>query len=581
MKRANCTIISGSAIILFLLISCQARDVKNTASTKSGVRSAQDIRVKEEYVIDSLSDNLPALKDKYAELFLTGNVISAGDLDNKRFDVLKKHFNTLTAENAMKPLYLQREKGNFTFEAADKIVDAVVAAGMKMHGHTLAWHNQSGAWMNPAGISRDEAIENLVNHAKTVAAHFKGRVISWDVLNEAVIDNPPNPEDWRASLRQSPWLQAIGPDYVEIVFKAAREADDDALLYYNDYNLDNQSKAQAVYNMVKEINEKNRGADGRPLIDGVGMQGHYRVSTNIDNVEKSLEKFISLGLEVSVTELDIQAGANAALLEAQSLEQGIVYARLFSLFSRHADHIGRVTIWGLDDGKSWRSQTNPTLLDAELKTKPAFFGALDPEKFLAENEAQLVRETKEAFAPHGSPAPGRFDDPAWDKAPDILIDQYLMAWQGASGTARVLWDERCLYARITVRNAELNRTNSSLHEQDSVEVFIDEQNQKTRSIQNDDGQYRVNFENERSFSRPELEAGFDSAASVSEKSYTVIMQIPFRTITPQAGMRIGFDLQINGASERGLRQSIAVWNDVSGNSFQDTSGYGLLRLEAK
>ncbi|HCC38132.1 MAG TPA: hypothetical protein DEQ14_11275, partial [Treponema sp.] len=198
MKRANCTIISGSAIILFLLISCQARDVKNAASTKSGVRSAQDIRVKEEYVIDSLSDNLPALKDKYAELFLTGNVISAGDLDNKRFDVLKKHFNTLTAENAMKPLYLQREKGNFTFEAADKIVDAVVAAGMKMHGHTLAWHNQSGAWMNPAGISRDEAIENLVNHAKTVAAHFKGRVISWDVLNEAVIDNPPNPEDWRA-----------------------------------------------------------------------------------------------------------------------------------------------------------------------------------------------------------------------------------------------------------------------------------------------------------------------------------------------------------------------------------------------
>jgi len=258
------------------------------------------------------------LTDRYGSFFLVGNVISPRDLDDldgSRFNMLKEHFNILTAENAMKPLYLQREKGVFTFDTADRLVNAALEAGVKMHGHTLAWHQQSPEWMNSEGVNRGEAIENLVAHAKTVAAHFRGRVISWDVLNEAFIDNPPNPHDWRASLRQSPWHKAIGPEYVEIAFRAAREADPGSLLYYNDYNMDNRSKALAVYNMVKELNENNPNVGGRPLIDGVGMQGHYRINTNLDNVAASLERFASLGVEVSITELDVTAGENAALTE--------------------------------------------------------------------------------------------------------------------------------------------------------------------------------------------------------------------------------------------------------------------------
>jgi endo-1,4-beta-xylanase len=525
----------------------------------------------------ALDENLMPLKDAYRAVFPVGNVVSPNDINSHRFDILKKHFSILTAENAMKPLYLQREKGVFSFESADKMTDAVLAAGLAMHGHTLVWHQQSPEWMNREGISREEAVENLVTHIKTVAAHFRGRVISWDVLNEAFIDNPPSPGDWRASLRHSPWFKAIGPEYVELVFQAAREADPDAKLYYNDYNMDNQNKALAVYNMVKELNE-NYSVNGRPLIDGTGMQGHYRVNTNIDNVARSLERFISLGLEVSITELDVQAGANAVLSEAQSLEQGLALARLFALFKKHAANIGRVTIWGLDDGTSWRSQTNPTLFTRELITKPAFYAALDPAAFIAQNESKLVKECKQADAVYGSPPLDSTVSPLWDRAPVIPVDQYLMAWQGASGTAQVLWDEDALYVRLQAQNAALNKANPAAYEQDSVEIFIDEGNHKLPYLQDGDGQYRVNFDNERTCSPLSFMEGFQSAASVAPNAYTVVMKIPFKTIQPAENTLIGFEAQINGASERGIRQSVAVWNDVSGNSFQDTSGYGVLRL---
>ena len=517
------------------------------------------------------------LKEQYKSLFSVGNVISPRDLDTERFELLKQHFDILTAENAMKPLYIQREKGVFTFETSDRLVNAVLEAGMKMHGHTLAWHQQSPEWINREGISREEAVENLITHAKTVAAHFRGRVISWDVLNEAIIDNPPNPDDWKASLRQSPWLKAIGPEYVQIVFRAAREADPEAKLYYNDYNMNNQSKALAVYNMVKEINEKNPDTGGRPLIDAIGMQGHYRLKTDIDDVTASLKRFASLGVGVSITELDVQAGANSILTDTQAIEQGAVYARLFALFREHAAGIGRVTIWGLDDGTSWRKETSPVLFDRNLQAKPAFFGALNPAAFLAENSAILPKESLAADARYGSPALD-ITDPLWESAPAIPINQYIMAWQGAHGSARTLWDEHYLYVSVTVDNAELNKANPAAHEQDSVEIFIDEGNHKSDSIQNDDGQYRINFDNEQSFNPPSLAEGFESRVFVSDRSYSVTAKIPFRTIKPRENMIIGFDLQINGASPHGIRQSIAVWNDISGSAFQDPSGYGRLIL---
>jgi endo-1,4-beta-xylanase len=284
----------------------------------------------------------------YKKDFLIGNAIAAEDMEGVRLDLLKKHFNVMTAGNAMKPDALQPSKGNFTFEDADKLVDKVLAEGFKMHGHTLVWHQQSPAWLNTKvdasgnaiPLSREEALTNLRTHIKTVVEHYGNKVISWDVVNEGMNDNPTNPADWKASLRQSPWYQAIGPDYIEEAFLAAREVLDahpdwDVKLYYNDYNDDNQSKSKAIYYMVKELNEKYaKTHPGKLLIDGVGMQAHYSLSTNPTNVELSLERFISLGVEVSITELDVQAGSDFKLTDEMQKHRDI-YTHSYLIYIRN------------------------------------------------------------------------------------------------------------------------------------------------------------------------------------------------------------------------------------------------------
>ena len=535
----------------------------------------------------SIQKDLTPIKDVYKDYFLYGNAISIEDMQGIRLELLKMHHNTVTAGNAMKPLYLQSTKGNFNFTAADQLVDKAIAEGMKVHGHTLVWHQQSPTWMNQKEddtyLGREEALENLRTHIKTVMEHFGDKVISWDVLNEAMNDNPPKPSDWRASLRQSPWYHAIGDDYVEQAFLAAREVLDahpewDIKLYYNDYNDDNQNKATAIYNMVKELNENYAKKNpGKLLIDGVGMQGHYSINTNPANVELSLQRFISLGVEVSITELDIMTGNNFELSEKQANAQGFLYAQLFNIFRKYSDNIARVTVWGMDDGTSWRASQNPTVFDKNLQAKPAYYGVIDPDKFIKENAVDTADANK-STAKYGTPKIDGTMDAAWKNAPELQINRYQLAWQGATGTARVLWDDKNLYVLFQVSDAQLDKGSANAWEQDSVEAFVDENNAKTTFYEEDDGQFRVNYENTATFNPEGIEGGFKSAVSVSGTNYTVEMQIPFRTITPKAGMQIGFDVQINDGKD-GARQSVATWNDLTGNGYQDPSVLGVITLE--
>ncbi|GAA0135205.1 hypothetical protein YSY43_20450 [Paenibacillus sp. YSY-4.3] len=541
--------------------------------------------------IDIQKDLLP-IKDAYSSNFLIGNAISAEDLDGVRLELLKMHHNVATAGNAMKPDAMQPTKGNFTFDAADAMVNKILAEGMQMHGHVLVWHQQSPAWMNTTTdgsgntvpLSRDEALANLRAHIRTVVEHFGDRVISWDVVNEAMNDNPPNPSDWKEALRKAPWYQAIGPDYIEQAFLAAREVLDekgwDIKLYYNDYNDDNQNKAEAIYSMVKEINENYAQAHpGKLLIDGVGMQGHYSVNTNPVNVELSLEKFISLGVEVSVTELDIQAGSNYQLSDQLANAQGYLYAELFKIYKKHADHIARVTFWGLDDATSWRASSNPLLFDKNLQAKPAYYGVINPDKFIEDHQPE-TGNANQSTAKFATPVIDGTVDAVWNDTPGMPINRYQMAWQGANGVAKALWDDKNLYVLIQVSDSQLDKSSANVWEHDSVEVFLDENNGKTSFYQDDDGQYRINFANETSFNPLSLAVGFESAVKVSGSNYTVEMKIPFKSITPANNMKIGFDAQINDAKD-GARQSVAAWNDTTGNGYQDTSVYGVLSLIGK
>ncbi|WP_336789201.1 endo-1,4-beta-xylanase [Paenibacillus sp. MMO-177] len=540
-----------------------------------------------------IQKDLAPLKDVYKNDFLIGNAISAEDLEGTRLELLKMHHNVVTAGNAMKPDALQPTKGNFTFTAADAMVDKVLAEGMKMHGHVLVWHQQSPAWLNTkkdannntVPLGRDEALVNLKTHIQTVMKHFGNKVISWDVVNEAMNDNPSNPADYKASLRQTPWYQAIGPDYVEQAFLAAREVLDDhqdwnIKLYYNDYNDDNQNKATAIYNMVKDINDRYAAAhNGKLLIDGIGMQGHYNINTNPENVKLSLEKFISLGVEVSVSELDVTAGTNYTLPENLSTAQAYLYAQLFKLYKEHADHIARVTFWGMDDNTSWRAENNPLLFDKNLQAKPAYYGVIDPDKYIKDHAPQ-AKDANQAEAQYGTPVIDGTVDSVWSKAQSIPVNRYQMAWQGATGTAKALWDDQNLYVLVQVSDTQLNKANNNAWEQDSVEVFLDQNNGKTTFYQSDDGQYRVNFDNETSFSPPSIAAGFESQTKKTANSYTVELKIPLTAVTPANQKKLGFDVQINDATD-GARTSVAAWNDTTGNGYQDTSVYGELTLAGK
>ena len=249
-------------------------------------------------------DTARALYPIYSSSFPLGNIVSPGDVGGVRFNLLKRHFNTATAENHMKPNYLAPSSpaGAYRFSAADTMVDAVLDAGLTMHGHTLVWHQQTPSWMNSAGMNREQALSNLTNYVTAVVTHYKDRLVSWDVVNEAMRDGLNSTEsggDWKNCLRKdSPWYIAIGPDYIEEAFKAARVADPKVKLYYNDYSLNNAQKAQAVYNMVCDINSRYANVEGRPLVDGIGMQSHHHLGTDPETVAASINLFSLAGVEM-------------------------------------------------------------------------------------------------------------------------------------------------------------------------------------------------------------------------------------------------------------------------------------------
>lgn len=529
--------------------------------------------------------NLTPIKDVYADYFLIGNAVGDADFDGYRLDLLKRHHNVVTAENAMKPDYAYNSNREFDFAAEDALMAKIEEHELLLHGHVLVWHQQSPLWLSTGAdntpLDRAEALANMRSHIETVMEYFGERTISWDVVNEAISDNPPNPADWRASLRNSPWKAAIGDDYVEQAFLIAKEVIKghgwDIKLYYNDYNEDNQNKATAIANMVEEINARYAEAnDGELLIDGIGMQAHYNLNTRPDNVEASLQRFIALGVEVSITELDITAGSNFVLTEAEAKAQGYLYAQLMKLFKQYADHIARVTFWGSNDASSWRDSQNPLLFDGELQAKPAYYAVIDPDTFIEQNPPDTV-QVNQSTAGYGTPVIDGQIDAIWSTTVDIPITKYQSAWHGAHGVAKALWDDSHLYVLFQVNNEELDKSSVNPWEQDSVEVFLDQNNGKTTSYQPDDGQYRVNYDNETSFNPPSIAEGFESATRIDGTNYTVEVKIPLSSITPANDTLLGFDVQINDG-KAGSRQSIAVWNDMSGQGYQDTSVFGVLKL---
>lgn len=326
---------------------------------------------------------VPSLKEAFAGKFLIG---TAGDLrgySEAELANIRLHYDIITPENSMKPQPTQPAEDRYEFSTPDALVKWAGENNVKVWGHTLLWHAQTGRWFfegtNGQPASRELVLERLKKHIMTVAGRYKGKLLGWDVVNESIADRGNGDTE---NLRNSSWYRAVGPEVITLAFKWAHEADPDAQLYYNDYNIEqgavqNRGKHASSLRLLKRLI-----AEGAP-IHGVGIQGHWHLDTNLADVEKAIENYAALGLRVAITELDVtafgsnsgafqtDAGTNNATSEAFE-KQAEKYAQLFEIFKKHEKSIDRVTFWGVSDRRSWRSRQRPLLFDAQLQPKPAF-----------------------------------------------------------------------------------------------------------------------------------------------------------------------------------------------------------------
>jgi endo-1,4-beta-xylanase len=327
------------------------------------------------------------LREAYGNLFDVGVAIPSARLSDAERAKVCTNFTGITPENSMKADTVHPEEGRYDFRDADEVVKLAQRNNLKVNGHTLVWHSQCPDWFfsdaeKPA--DRDLVLKRMREHIQGVMAHFRGKVSSWDVVNEAIADD-------EGYLRQSKWLDSIGEEYIAEAFTAAHTADPEAELYYNDYNIELPEKRAKALRLIRELKARN------VPIDGIGIQGHWILdNVPFKEIEDTIVAFHREGLKVMITELDIDvvprhsaadvsdhetAGANDLYANGCPPEvlqrQAQQYAELFAIFKKHADKIARVTFWGLDDGKSWLNdwpskRTNyPLLWSRDLQPKPA------------------------------------------------------------------------------------------------------------------------------------------------------------------------------------------------------------------
>jgi endo-1,4-beta-xylanase len=336
-----------------------------------------------------------ALKLAFKGDFVIGAAINEAQItgqDQREDALIESQFNSISPENALKWANVHPQPGKYNFDLTDKYV----AFGQKNHmfivGHNLVWHEQVPDWVfhDDKGnlLDRDALLARMKDHIYAVVGRYKGKIQSWDVVNEALNED--------GSLRQSLWYKIIGPDYIEKAFQFAHEADPQVQLFYNDYNLENEPKRSGAIALVKKLQ-----ADGIPIA-GVGIQDHDSLTLPIvDQEDATVSAFAALGIKIAISELDIDVlphrggpTADVSLKIAQnaalnpyanglpdSVQQQLAtrYADLFRVYLKHRDTVERVTFWGVTDGDSWLNDwpvngrtSYPLLFDRNGQPMPAY-----------------------------------------------------------------------------------------------------------------------------------------------------------------------------------------------------------------
>ncbi|QYR20237.1 endo-1,4-beta-xylanase [Paenibacillus sp. sptzw28] len=499
-----------------------------------------------------IQKDIPSLKDVFAGDFKLGSaflVSEIADPDGPDAQLLKKHFNSLTAGNELKWDATEPQEGQFNFTRADKAFHFAVDNGIDFRGHTLVWHSQTPDWVfhdaNGSLASKELLLQRLKRHIDTVVERYKGSIYAWDVVNEVI--DPSQPGGMRGSL----WYQIAGEEYIEKAFEYAHAADPAAKLYINDYNTHEPLKRQFLHDLIKRLKDK-----GIP-VDGVGHQMHIDIQNpSVQEIDATIRTFTDLAVEQQITEMDMSSYTNgtdswSSFPVDLQIRQAHRYKEIFDVFKKYKDQITAVIFWGKDDGNSWLrtfpvTRNNwPLLFDERLQAKYAYWGLVDPGK--------VPVEIKHAAAAAGSANVDGTLEEDWGRIAPVPV---LKAGESAA-EFRTLWDADHLYVSVDVFDTTVNGN-------DAVEVYIDGNNGKTTAYEADDKKYTFR----RSGANPHEPA--DYKAVKIEGGYRIEAAIPID------GGELGFDVRLVDRS--GDVETKTSWNDTTGSQDTDTSKFGVLML---
>ena len=335
------------------------------------------------------------LKDAYRDSFYVGAAINAAQItgsDARGVAIVTAQFNSISPENVLKWGNIHPRPDTYSFELPDKYVEFGERNHMFIVGHNLIWHAQTPDWVfqdekgNP--LTREALLKRMHDHIFAVVGRYKGRIQSWDVVNEALNED--------GTLRQSKWLKIIGEDYIAKAFQYAHEADPQAELNYNDYSLENEPKRNGAIALIKKLQAQGIA------VAVVGIQGHDGLDwPSVEAEDATITAFAKLGVKVAITELDIEVlppvapGSADVSLRVKAdpklnpyvnglpdtVQKALAkrYADLFGVYLKHRAAMSRVTFWGVTDGDSWRNNwpvrgrtDYPLLFDRAGQPKPAF-----------------------------------------------------------------------------------------------------------------------------------------------------------------------------------------------------------------
>lgn len=284
--------------------------------------------------------------------------------------VLAREFNILTPENAMKFKPLQPLRDRYNFANADAIVTFAQANQMQVYGHALVWHQSLPKWLTEGEWTREELMNIMRQHINTVVGRYRGKIVAWDVVNEAV--------SGKGGLRNTFWMRSIGPEYIEMAFRWAHAADPNAKLFYNDHDGEGLGrKSDDIYALVKDLRQR-----GVP-IHGVGLQMHVSTKNppNPKQVAANIKRLGDLGLEVRITEMDVRIHDGEGTTEQRLAAQADVYRDMLRVCLDAPNCKGFVT-WGVADHQSWipgyyGHPDAPLLFDKKYRPKLAYDAVLE------------------------------------------------------------------------------------------------------------------------------------------------------------------------------------------------------------